>query len=248
MSDQYDSAVAAMYDRSFTEIPLRRYVEQPSFYRVLGDVNGLSVLDLACGTGYYTREIRRRGAARALGVDLSEDMIRVARAREQAELLGVEYRVGDAGTLEHLGDFDLVTGIHLLHYASSLKHLKGMCHSISTNLKRGARFIGYQLNYDLSRAPRYYDKYCFNLRIAADAEDGEPFTFTVSLGDLTSPKTTACYWGKQSLECALHDAGLTDLQWIVPTPSPEGIAKHGEEFWTDLIRSPFELIVTCRKA
>ena len=57
-------------DRSFTEIPLRRYVELPSVYQFLGDVTGLSILDLACGTGYYARELRRRGAARVVGVDL----------------------------------------------------------------------------------------------------------------------------------------------------------------------------------
>jgi hypothetical protein len=34
----------------------------------------------------------------------------------------------------------------------------------------------------------------------------------------------------------------------VPTPSPEGVERHGADFWADLIQRPFELIVTCRKA
>jgi|SRR4029453_9581906 SAM-dependent methyltransferase len=248
MSNQYGADVVAIYDRSFTLIPLRQYVELPSVYQILGDVTGLCVLDLACGTGYYAKELRRRGAARVVGVDLSEDMIRATRSQEEAEPLGVEYMVGDAGALEHLGDFDIVTGIHLLHYANSLEHLKGMCKSISRNVVSGGRFIGYQLNYDLSREPNYYDKYCFNARFSVNAVDGNPFTFSVTLGDYTSPEITAYYWSKESLESALQAAGLTEVRWVVPTPSPEGVEKHGTDFWADLMRKPFELILICRKA
>ena len=191
MGDQYDADVVAQYDRSFIEIPLRRYVELPSVYQILGDVSGLGVLDLACGTGYYAKQLRRSGAARVVGVDLSEAMIRATRAQEQREPLGVEYVQGDAGALEQLGEFDIVTGIHLLHYAHSLRHLNGMCESISRNLKPGGRFIGYQVNYDITREPHYYDKYCFNVRIPRQAQDGQPFVFSVTLGDYTSPDMTA---------------------------------------------------------
>jgi toxoflavin synthase len=247
MSDQYNAEMVAQYDRSFTEIPLRRHVELPSVYRILGDVSGLSVLDLACGTGYYARQLRRRQAARVVGVDLSEEMIRAARSQEEKERLGVEYVVADAGALGHLGDFDLVTGIHLLHYANSLEHLNGTCQGISRNLKAGGRFVGYQLNYDVSRAPHYYDKYCFNVRIAEQEADGQPVLFSVTLGAYTSPDITAYYWSKKSLEAALDNAGLTEIRWIVPTPSSDGIETHGADFWADVIQSPFELIVICWK-
>jgi ubiquinone/menaquinone biosynthesis C-methylase UbiE len=248
MYDQYDADMVARYDESFTLIPLRRFVELPSVFRVLGDVAGLSILDLACGTGYYANEFRRRGASRVLGVDVSEEMNRATRAREKRERLGVEYVLGDAGALEHLGDFHLVTGIHLLHYATSFEHLKGMCEGISRNLQSGGRFFGYQLNHDICRAPHYYDKYCFNVRISEDVEDGQPFTFSVTLGEYTTPEVIAHYWSRESLESALRNSGLTDIRWVVPTPSREGIEEQGADFWEDLKRNPFELIVTCRKA
>jgi ubiquinone/menaquinone biosynthesis C-methylase UbiE len=248
MSDPYDDDVVAQYDRSFVEIPLRRYVEQPSVYQVLGDVTGLGILDLACGTGYYAKELRRRGAGRVVGVDVSDAMIRATRAQEEKEPLGVEYVQADAGALERLGDFDLVIGIHLLHYAHSAEHLNGMCQSISRNLKAGGRFIGYQLNHDVARQPHYYDKYCFNVRISEHAGDGQPFVFSVTLGNFTSPEITAHYWSRETLTSALHDAALTDVRWVVPMPSPDGIERHGVDFWSDVTRRPFELIVTCRKS
>ena len=247
MGDQYDADVVAQYDRSFLEIPLRRYVELPSVYQLLGDVTGLSILDLACGTGYYAKELRRRGAARVVGVDVSEAMIRATRAQERKEPLGVEYVLSDAGALERLGEFDIVTGIHLLHYGHSLEHLNGMCQSISRNLRPGGRFIGYQLNYDVARHPHYYDKYCFNVRISEQTRDGQPFAFSVTLGDYTSPDITAYYWSKETLESVLRGARLTDVRWMVPMPSADGTEKHGAEFWADVIGAPFELILTCTK-
>ena len=247
MSDQYNADIVALYDRSFTEIPLRRYVELPSVYQILDDVTGRSILDLACGTGYYARELRRRGAARVVGVDLSEAMIAATSAQEQKEPMGIEYVHADAGAMERLGDFDIVTGIHLLHYAHSLEHLKGMCTSIFRNLKPAGRFIGYQLNYAIARKPHYYDKYGFNARISEQARDGQALAFSVTLGDYTSPDITAYYWSKESLESAFDDAGLTRIRWIAPRPSPEGIERHGADFWADVIRSPFELITICQK-
>jgi ubiquinone/menaquinone biosynthesis C-methylase UbiE len=246
--DQYDADMVAQYDRSFTEIPLRRYVELPTVYQILGDVIGLSILDLACGTGYYAKELRRRGAARVVGVDLSDAMIRATRAQEENETLGVEYVEADAGALDCLGDFDVVTGVHLLHYASSFEHQKRMCNSISRNLKPGGRFVGYQLNYDISRQPHYYDKYCFNVRISEQAVDGQPFVFSVTLGDYTSPDIMAYYWSKESLESVLLDAAMTEIRWVVPTPSSDVIDQHGPDFWVDVMRRPFELGVTSRKS
>jgi toxoflavin synthase len=248
MVDQYDADMVAQYDRSFVEIPLRRYVELPSVNQILGDVNGLCILDLACGTGYYAKELRRRGAVRVVGVDVSEAMIRATRAHEEKDPLGVEYVHGDAGALERLGDFDIVIGIHLLHYAHSFEHLNGMCKSISRNLKTSGRFVGYQVNHEIARAPHYYDKYCFNVRISEQPRDGQPFVFSVTVSDYTSPEITAYYWSKESLESAFQEAALTDIRWVSPVPSPDGIDKHGADFWADVIRSPFELIVTARKS
>lgn len=79
--DQYEK-VADSYDQTFKLLPFREYLEAFTAFRLIGDVTGLAALDLACGTGFYTRALRRLGAARALGVDISEDMVRVARAYE----------------------------------------------------------------------------------------------------------------------------------------------------------------------
>ena len=79
---QYD-AIAEQYRRS-KDSPLRRHVEAHTFMRLLGDVRGKQVLDLACGEGFYARRIRAAGAERVVGVDVSREMIElVERAQEE---------------------------------------------------------------------------------------------------------------------------------------------------------------------
>src|SRR4051794_25830319 len=102
---------------------------------------GKSVIDLACGEGYYSRELRRRGAARVLGVDLSGAMIGLAEAEEARDPLGVEYRVGDARALEEPGQFALAFAAYLLNYARTAEELTRMCRAVAHALKPGGRFV-----------------------------------------------------------------------------------------------------------
>src|SRR5262249_53067422 len=87
MNSEYDP-LAAAYQRSKL-LPFRVYSEIPNHLESLGDVRDRHVLDLACGEGFYTRLIRRAGAARVVGVDLSAEMIGLAREQETKAPLGI---------------------------------------------------------------------------------------------------------------------------------------------------------------
>ena len=50
--------------------PFKRHIEEGSFMSAVGDVDGKGVLDLACGSGYYSRMFKARGAEHVHGVDV----------------------------------------------------------------------------------------------------------------------------------------------------------------------------------
>jgi ubiquinone/menaquinone biosynthesis C-methylase UbiE len=60
---------------------------------ILGDVDGLDVVDLGCGTGYFSAWLARRGA-RPVGVDVTRAQLDTAR-RLQAET-GIEFPLVEA--------------------------------------------------------------------------------------------------------------------------------------------------------
>src|SRR5712691_9019652 len=115
VTTDYDP-IAEQYKRAKLQ-PWRTYVESYTLMDLLGDLSGKSVVDVACGDGYYTRRLRAHGAARALGVDLSERMIELARAQEREHRLGIDYEVGDGRDLRLPAQPDIVAAAYLLNYA-----------------------------------------------------------------------------------------------------------------------------------
>ena len=98
--------------------------------KLIGDPIGKTVIDIACGEGFYTRMIRQRGAAKVTGVDLSEKMIGLARASEAQQRLGIDYIVGDGRNLGVAANYDLAVAAYFLNYAHDRAELNAMCSGI----------------------------------------------------------------------------------------------------------------------
>jgi 2-polyprenyl-3-methyl-5-hydroxy-6-metoxy-1,4-benzoquinol methylase len=95
MTTNYDP-IAAQY-KCAKQQPWRVHVEAFTLLRMIGDPTGKTVIDIACGEGFYTRMIRQRGAAKVTGVDLSEKMIGLAPGQRSATAAGDRlYRRGRA--------------------------------------------------------------------------------------------------------------------------------------------------------
>lgn len=92
LADDYASYCGSEVDVYRTE------VIAPGLLRACGDVAGLRVLDLGCGTGYFTRLLAHAGAE-AVGVDISERQIHHARAHEDERPLGITYHALDAAAI-----------------------------------------------------------------------------------------------------------------------------------------------------
>ncbi len=84
------------------------------------DMTGLSVLDIGCNGGFYSLEMKRRGAARVLGIDFDPDYLAQARFAAEVEGVDIEFRemsVYDVGALQETFDVVFFIGVfyHLRH-------------------------------------------------------------------------------------------------------------------------------------
>ena len=70
----YYDTIVKQYQQ-FHESPQSRYIDAYTYFNLLGDLAGKSILDLGCGEGFYTRKFKQKGAATVVGVDISEKMI-----------------------------------------------------------------------------------------------------------------------------------------------------------------------------
>lgn len=109
-----DRQGAAAYEAHAANSAYNAHYDRPAVLRLAGDVEGLLVLDAACGPGFYASELLARGA-RVVGFDRSNPMLHLAQRRlgSAVPLL----RCGLEAPLPFTDEtFDLVVCALAIHY------------------------------------------------------------------------------------------------------------------------------------
>ncbi|MFJ8630279.1 class I SAM-dependent methyltransferase [Streptomyces sp. NPDC093568] len=231
----------------FKALPLTRYGEVPSFLGLVGDVRGKSVLDLASGTGFYSREFKRRGATEVLGIDISGEMVAAAQRFEQGDPLGVRYEVGDVTELRPLGrQFDIALGVQLLNYSEGIAAMERMCSNVHRSLVPGGEFFVLAQNPDYRPGEPPLDRYGFRCEpTGEDAETGPRFRITALLDPEPISFVAACP-RREVYERSLRAAGFGEPTWVPLEVSEAGVREFGADFWADLLANPPLQMLRCR--
>jgi demethylmenaquinone methyltransferase/2-methoxy-6-polyprenyl-1,4-benzoquinol methylase len=86
-----------------------------------------SILDLACGTGIVTFALARHHPhARIVGVDMTDDYLRVARKKASRLGVNVEFIHANAETVRLQGMFDCITSSYIPKYVDANKLLENI--------------------------------------------------------------------------------------------------------------------------
>lgn len=112
-------------------------------FEQLGKLDGKTVLDLGCGEGYCARNYVRLGAAGVHGVDISPEMIQLAKAnrtdaRLTFECASIDEFAGQAPL--HHGRYDVVTAVFVSNYLDSTQ-LSKLVEVAYDSLKKGGEFL-----------------------------------------------------------------------------------------------------------
>lgn len=123
--------------------------EWPALRAMLPELQGKSVLDLGCGYGWFCRWAAEAGAARVLGVDVSEKML--AQARSMGEHAAVEYARLDLEQRDlPPASYDLVYSSLAFHYIEGYTTLLA---AIRQSLKPGGKLV-FSIEHPIFMAPR----------------------------------------------------------------------------------------------
>jgi SAM-dependent methyltransferase len=240
---QYDH-IGSKYDEYAQTATLKR-AESYTFFRMVGELAGKRLLDLACGFGFYTRQLKQWGAAQVVGVDISPEMVRLARAQEQEDSEGIEYLVYDAAHLPQLGRFDLVTAVYLLNYAASKPLLLDMFRGAYDNLVAGGRFVAYTVNpaFTLSRPN------CTPYGVTVLGQVFEEDRYVCDAEFVTAPPTPFQYfqWSQATYEWAIKEAGFRAFAWHASEVAPEDVTHYGEAYWRDFYDNCLVIGLVCQK-
>jgi ubiquinone biosynthesis O-methyltransferase len=113
-------------------------LERRLILEMLGNVDGLRVLDVGCGDGELACELATRGAT-VTGVDSSGAMIEAAKYRSAQQGSDIAFQVSRAENLPFRDDeFDVVTAITILCF---VKDAAPVFREIARVLRPGGRFV-----------------------------------------------------------------------------------------------------------
>jgi SAM-dependent methyltransferase len=225
-----------------------RTLLDPALFALVGEVAGLRVLDLPCGNGHNTRRLARMGA-RVTGVDLSEPLVELDRAREQRESLGITYHIADAARLDMLADasFDLVVcQMGLMDIADAA----GAIAEVGRVLVPAGRFVA------------LFSHPCFDVPQASGwvvERMGPSTTVWRKVGRYRQPFAGPIHWHKDGeliytmayhrplswYMRALRAAGLVLTALEEPEPSEEFLVAEPDHAW--MAEIPLHVLIEARK-
>jgi SAM-dependent methyltransferase len=240
---QYDH-IGSKYNEYAQTATLKR-AESYTFFRMVGELAGKRVLDLACGFGFYAERLKQQGAVQVVGVDISPEMVRLACAQLHEHSEGLEYLVYDAVHLPQLGRFDLVTAVYLLNYAQSKSQIRGMFRSAYDNLVAGGRFVAYTVNPAFTLSKPNSTKY----GVTALSQTFEKDRYVCDAEFVTDPPTPFQFfqWSQATYEWAIQAAGFRAFAWHSSEVAPEDVAHYGEAYWRDFHDNCLVIGLVCQK-
>ncbi|KNG89762.1 methyltransferase [Aspergillus nomiae NRRL 13137] len=201
---------------------------------LIGDVKGLTILELACGPGFYCRKAIEWGAHHATGVDISPAMVAAARACAKGDKR-MEFHLADCSQPFNFGQFDVVLAPWLLNYARNEKELIGMWRNIYNSLKPGGKIIGMSPNLDLLDDPSGFPPGPYfgqGFKVVGEIEDGG-LEVRATLYTSTPFSFTNYYLPSVLYQKSCLLAGLRDFRW---TSYPDALL--GGVDWDAFLRCP----------
>lgn len=227
----------------------------PNLLRMLGNINGKKVLDLACGQGIFSEKLRDQGAL-VTGVDLGKQLIKIAEENslsvKQKGTHKVTYHVASADDLFMLknGSFDVVVCILALQ---NIENLQKTIAEASRVLTPNGKLI-FVLNHPSFRNPRktfwaFNEQDDTQYRRVDEYMSESHIKIDMTPGSATEKKFTVSFHRPlQVYVKALSKAGFAIIhleEWISHKESEKGPKQRAENKSRKEI--PMFMCVECKK-
>ncbi len=211
-------------------------LEHPEMMRLLGNIEGKSVLDLGCGSGSYAKEFISKGSSSYLGIDSSSLMIE--KAKEDVKGDNISFRLLPLEKLGELSEsFDIAYSSLVFHYIEDFEKLSK---DIYNALNDNGVLLFSQMHPLLSATPAYQgyflgDFFAFSSYQQEGRRDGKWFNEHV----------VSYHRRLSSIISTLSRSGFFVENVVEPIPSEEALMEFSK-LQRDLVRPTF-LIVKARK-
>lgn len=216
--------------------------EKPALFSLLPPLEGKTVIDLGCGYGEHCMEYVRQGAAKVVGIDISEKMLAVAKSENShPKITYLHMAMEDISSIKE--KFDMASSSLAIHY---VEDYRALVHDVHELLKDNGLFVFSQehpMNTCFSKGDRWTRdengrKRHANISNYGVEKEWESTWFVDHVKKYHRMFSTVLN--------TLIDSGFMIEKIIEPTPTAEILEAHPEH--ADLLHKPDFLLVRARKA
>ncbi|MDC9615723.1 class I SAM-dependent methyltransferase [Xenorhabdus khoisanae] len=235
--------IAHLYE-NFSDTAPHIEVGIRTIFNLAGDIQGKSVLDLACGYGLFSREYKKRGASKVVGVDISKTMIEIAKNKSRQYDDDIEFHLRDISKMESFGKFDIINAAWLFCHAESLEDLETMFRVTADQLNPSGKLVSYTFEPDYRLEKGNYENYCIKVLSEEPVKD----TTLVKAEFLTTPPTpfTMHRWSREQYQEAIKKAGLKHFEWHNPMLLQSDIDNYPLGFWDNFQQNCLSTALVCQ--
>lgn len=219
MQNDYNE-IAEVYKKTDNK-PDKRYSILPTVLLLAGDLSGKTVLDIGCGSGFFSRVLAET-ALIVIGIDNSEQQLKIAKQdkKENPKYLILDFKK------DELPQSDVVVAPFVLGYCKNVDQLKIVIEQIYNSLSSGGKFIGV-IDLPTGRDLKRYGA----VKILSKKEDGQEMQIQLTDGENVICALSAAYYSVETMERILKKVGFTNIVWQKPIVSQEGIETMSDGFW-----------------
>lgn len=177
------------------------------------DLSGATVLDIGCNGGFYSIQMKRRGAERVLGIDVDERYLNQARFAAETLGLAIEFEKRSVYEVDQLaGQFDYVFFMGVFYH---LRYPLFALDKVIKKIAQNGKLVFQTMLRGSSTAKEWEDNYQFwNTEIFSDP--AWPAMYFVE-GSYSNDPTNWWIPNRAAAEAMLRSSGLGILQH----PEPE---------------------------
>ncbi len=252
MATYYEAGLASDYTHKWRHDSPRRAAIYSTWLNALGNVEGLKVIDVACGSGATSRMLAEKGA-HVVGLDLSAEQLAYAREEEASKPLGIEYYQADLRDDSSIPvfkePFDAITPTFLFNYAEDRAELKKMAEACGKLLRPEGKMSAITINpfhpIEESINGEGADATWEDESRAGQEGAGVKIQLYDGHGQPITPFITH-FFSASVYESVLQEAGFRDIRWV----KLEIPAEHRQSFpeWERLEKNVSVIVFSAVKS
>ncbi|MCR2044196.1 class I SAM-dependent methyltransferase [Anaerosalibacter massiliensis] len=122
--DSYEK-MAKYYFKEVDTKSFNAYYERPGLTSIIGDVEGMKVLDAGCAAGWYTNWLLEKGADEVIAIDFSPKMIDMTkiRVKDKENVKVIQHDLNNSLDFIENRSLDLIVSSLTIHYIKDLKRV-----------------------------------------------------------------------------------------------------------------------------